>query len=201
MYLNVRGLKYSWSSTLATDWAKTFSKGLDKTIHTEAEKMDQAFAGLDLILRKWLRIWRQTAIHMKEVPTKLFVIVSKEKETPKQQFSKHSWKRREILRWSSKGQDGTPSCQADFGEKSHVKGGTFLELFIFDIWSIDWCPPREVKTLTLNQCPVVGIPLNSPVNPRVVWLNSSGSHTSSIPTLCWCITRFVKFGVSLLRES
>lgn len=75
---------------------------------------------------------KRKAIHMKEVPAELFVIVNKEKETPKPQFSKSSRKQYELPRCCFKGQEG-PGDQADFKGNSHVKGGSFLELFIFDI--------------------------------------------------------------------
>lgn len=61
---------------------------MDKTPHAENEKMDQAFAGLDLILRKWLSIWRQTAIHMKEVPAELSVLVTRRKKPLNSNFPK-----------------------------------------------------------------------------------------------------------------
>lgn len=134
-----------WQPTLPTEWTKTFLKGLDRTLHTEAGKMDQAFAALNLILRKWLRIWRRKAIHMKEVATEVFVIVN-EKENPQtaifQKLKKMVRALEMVLqrtvwfRWASR-----------FWRKCHVKGGSFLELFIFNIWPIYWCPPGKSRPL------------------------------------------------------
>lgn len=84
---------------------------------------------------------------MKEVPTELFVIVNEEKEIPKLQFSKSPRKWWELLRWCSKGQHGSGE-QADFEEKCHVKRGSFLELFIFGIWSIYQCPQGDQDPYT-----------------------------------------------------
>lgn len=112
----MRELKYSWPSVPVIEWAKTFRKGLGMTLHPVVGKRNQAFAGLDLILRKWLRIWRWKAIWMKAVPTQVFVIVNKEKEIPQRQFSKNSRKQWEFL-------DGAPKGNIVQMGKRFLKGG------------------------------------------------------------------------------
>lgn len=67
---------------------------------------------------------------MKDVPTELFLIVE-EKKPSNNNFSNAQENGKSCLD-CSKGQYSSGE-QADFQGKFHVKGGSFPELFIFDI--------------------------------------------------------------------